>query len=101
MFINYIGSENDKTFNMDPKQTKNDFNHLVHYTNSYWAKSAARDPKKVGQFKLRADFSTTVLPGFFIHPAHLQFKILDTEVKRNIDETGTGTMVTAFFSRYQ
>ena len=42
-----------------------------------------------------------VLTDFYIRPAPLQFKILDTEIKQINGETGTGTVVTAFFSRYQ
>ena len=42
-----------------------------------------------------------VLTDLCIRPAPLRFKILDTEIKQIIGETGTGTVVTAFFSRYQ
>ena len=38
-----------------------------------------------------------VLTDFYIRLAPLQFKILDTEIKQIIGETGTGTVVTAFF----
>ena len=38
-----------------------------------------------------------VLTDFYIRPAPLQFKTLDTEMKQTIGETGTGTVVTAFF----
>ena len=33
----------------------------------------------------------------YIHSASLPFKIVDTEIKQMIGETGSGTVVTAYF----
>ena len=42
-----------------------------------------------------------VLTDFYKRLTPLQFKTLGTEIKQIIGETGTGTVVTAFSSRYQ